>query len=441
MSHSPDESLGELLDFATLAVQEGIPRGAGVPIGVPIHAAAAFQFEALEDMADVFQARAEGYQYSRIQNPTLQALEKRLSALEGARGCVVTSSGQSATLLALISLARAGDHIVATNTLFGGSLGLLNNVLPNFGIRATLVDNDPRAIHSAIQANTRAVLVETIGNPALDIPDFSSLVDIARETGVALVVDNTWGAVGAICNPLELGADIVVESLTKWASGHGAVLGGAVLTRVGFIPSAPVFLEPDATGVSLAARHDDRAFIVRARYLGLHQMGMTLAPHSAWQICQGLETVSLRVERESRTATELATWLSTHPGVAWVSHTSLETHPHHARAAQYLNAQPSVLTFGVRGGQTGASSFVSALRLVRIAANLGDTRTLAAHPWTTTHGRLQEPAKRAAGVFPEMIRLSVGLEDLQDLKRDLGQALEAALEANLNQRNVTEAAR
>jgi O-acetylhomoserine (thiol)-lyase len=418
----------ESLDFATLAVQEGIPRGAGVPIGVPIHAAAAFQFEALEDMADVFQARADGYQYSRIQNPTLEALEQRLTALESAKGCVVTASGQSATLLALISLARAGDHLVATNTLFGGSLGLLNNVLPNFGIRATLVDNDPRAIHAAIQPNTRAILVESVGNPASNIPDFDSLVDIARETGVALIVDNTWGAVGAICNPLELGADIVVESLTKWASGHGAVLGGAILTRAGFVPSAPVFLEPDATGLSLAERHGDRGFTIRARYLGLHQMGMTLAPHSAWQICQGLETVSLRAERESRTATALAAWLETHPGVEWVSHTSLETHPYHDAATRYLRCPPSVLTFGVKGGQAGASRFVSALNLVRLAANLGDTRTLAAHPWTTTHGRLLEPAKRAAGVSPEMIRLSVGLEALEDLKRDLGQALEAALE-------------
>jgi O-acetylhomoserine (thiol)-lyase len=415
------------LDFATLAVHEGINRGHGESIGTPIHPVAAFQFETLEDMADVFQGREEGLQYARIQNPTLAALEARLSKLEGARGAVVTSTGQSATLLALICLCRAGDHVVATNTLFGGSLGLLNTVLPNFGIRATLCANDPAALEAAIQPNTRALLVETVGNPALDVPDFDALVRIARAHGIALVVDNTWGAAGALCKPLEHGADIVVQSLTKWAAGHGAAMGGAVLTREGFVSSAPVFNEPDATGVSLNSRSGDRAFLVRARYLGLHQMGMTLSPHSAWQINQGLETLALRMARESQTACELAAWLETHPGIAWVSHTSLETHAHHAPAQRYLRCHPSVLAFGVNGGQPGASRFLKNLRLVLLAANLGDTRTLAAHPWTTTHGRLQDPAKRAAGVHPEMIRLTVGLEDAEDLKRDLGQALEAAL--------------
>jgi O-acetylhomoserine (thiol)-lyase len=414
-------------DFATLAVQEGIPRGHGVSIGIPIHAAAAFQFETLEEMADVFQGREEGLQYARIQNPTLQALEARLTALEGARGAVVTATGQSATLLALIALARVGDHIVASNTLFGGSLGLLNNVLPNFGIRSTLVENTASAFASAIQENTKAILVETIGNPALDVPDFNALVALARAKNIALIVDNTWGAVGALCCPLELGADLVVHSLTKWASGHGSAMGGAVLSRIGYIPNSAAFVEPDATGTSLNERYGDKAFLIRARYLGLHQMGMTLSPHSAWQIAQGLETVALRLTRESATTCELAAWLETHEAVAWVSHTSLPNHPYFHAALQYLKGQPCVLAFGVKGGLTGASAFLKSLQLVRLAANLGDTRTLAAHPWTTTHGRLQEPAKRSAGVHPEMIRLTVGLEDSKDLKHDLGQALQAAL--------------
>jgi O-acetylhomoserine (thiol)-lyase len=418
-------------DFATLAVQEGIPRGHGVSIGTPIHAVAAFQFETLEEMADVFQGREEGLQYARIQNPTLQALEARLTALEAARGAVVTASGQSATLLALIALARVGDHIVASKTLFGGSLGLLNNVLPNFGIRSSLVENHPSAFEAAIQDNTKAILVETVGNPALDVPDFEALVALARAKNIALIVDNTWGAVGALCRPLELGADLVTHSLTKWASGHGAAMGGAVLSRIGFIPSSAAFLEPDASGQSLNQRYGDKAFVVRARYLGLHQMGMTLAPHSAWQIQQGLETVALRLERESATTSALATWLETHEAVAWVSHTSLPNHPHFAAAKKYLKGQPCVLAFGVKGGLAGASAFLKSLQLVRLAANLGDTRTLAAHPWTTTHGRLQEPAKRSAGVHPEMIRLTVGLENTEDLKRDLGQALHAALELAL----------
>ncbi len=418
-------------DFATLAVHEGIARGHGVSIGTPIHAIAAFQFETLEEMADVFQGREEGLQYARIQNPTLLALEERLTALENARGAVVTATGQAATLLALIALARVGDHIVASNTLFGGSLGLLNNVLPNFGIRSSLVQNNPQSFAAAIEPKTKAILVETVGNPALDVPDFSALVALAREHNIALIVDNTWGAVGALCRPLELGADVVVHSLTKWASGHGAAMGGAVLVRAGYIPNSAAFLEPDATGKSLNERHGDRAFLVRARYLGLHQMGMTLSPHSAWQIQQGLETVGLRISRQSGTTSALAAWLEHHEAIAWVSHTSRPSHAYFAAAQQYLKSQPCVLAFGVKGGLAGASAFLKSLGLVRLAANLGDTRTLAAHPWTTTHGRLPEPAKKAAGVHPEMIRLTVGLEDLEDLKSDLGQALHAALEVAL----------
>jgi O-acetylhomoserine (thiol)-lyase len=422
---NPDHS------FETLAVQEGIPRGHGVSIGTPIHAAAAFQFETLEQMADVFQGREEGLQYTRIQNPTLAALEARLAALENAKGAVVTSSGQSATLLALIALARAGDHIVGSQSLFGGSLGLLNNVLPNFGIRSTLVENSLEAYKNAIQDNTKAILVEVISNPACEIPDLSGLVALARQHHVALIVDNTWGAVGAICRPLELGADIVVHSLTKWASGHGAVLGGAVLSRAGYLPNSAAFLEPDPSGQSLNQRHGDKAFLVRARYLGCHQMGMTLAAHSAWQIQQGLETVGLRIAREAQTTSALAAWLEQHEAVTWVAHTSLPSHPYSENAKRYLKHQPCVLAFGVKGGLAAASACLKSLGLVRLAANLGDTRTLAAHPWTTTHGRLSEPARRAAGVMPEMIRLTVGLEDLEDLKADLGQALHAALEVAL----------
>jgi O-acetylhomoserine (thiol)-lyase len=418
-------------NFETLAVQEGIPRGHGVSIGTPIHAAAAFQFETLEEMADVFQGREEGLQYTRIQNPTLAALETRLTALENAKGAVVTASGQAATLLALIALARTGDHIVGSQSLFGGSLGLMNNVLPNFGIRSTLVPNSLEAFRNAVQDNTKAILVEVISNPSCEIPDLAGLVALAKEKNVALIVDNTWGAVGAVCRPLELGADLVVHSLTKWASGHGAVLGGAVLSRTGYLPNSAAFLEPDASGKSLNQQHGDRAFLVRARNLGCHQMGMTLAAHSAWQIQQGLETVGLRVAREAQTTSKLAAWLETHEAVAWVSHTSLAAHPHFENARRYLKHQPCVLAFGVKGGMAGASAFLKNLGLVRLAANLGDTRTLAVHPWTTTHGRLTEAGKRAAGVVPEMIRLTVGLEDVEDLKADLGQALHPALEMAL----------
>ncbi len=428
------------MKFETEAVHNGLPRGQGVGVGLAIQQTTTFEFETLEGAADVFQGREEGYQYSRIQNPTLEALEARVSALENAAGAVVTASGQSATLLALISLARVGDHIVAVTSLFGGSLGILNNVLPNFGISSSIVENSASAIAAAIRPNTRAILVETIGNPALDVPDFSGVSEVAKKTGVALVVDNTWGACGFLCKPLELGADIVVHSLTKWAAGHGNVLGGAVLVRRGYVPTAPIFNEAQATGQSLNAQYGEAAFLKRARLLGLHQMGMTLSAMSAWQINLGLETLAVRVARESENTVKLAAWLATHTGVARVNHTSVLGHPHFETAKKYLTAQPAVLTFDVRGfagieGQAAAALFIENLKLVRHAANLGDTRTMVVHPWTTTHGRLPESARRAAGVSPETIRVSVGLEDIEDIKDDFANAL-SAIQAQVTQVEV-----
>ncbi len=419
------------MEFDTNAVHVGLSRVEGQGVGLAIQQTATFEFDSLENAADVFQGRVEGLQYSRVQNPTTEALEVRLTALENAAGCVVTATGQAATLLALINLCKAGDHIVATSSLFGGSLGLLRNVLPNFGITSSVVPNDATQIQTAIQTNTRLVLLETIGNPAGDIPDFAAISAVCKTAGIALVVDNTWGAVGYLCRPLELGADVVVHSLTKWAAGHGSVLGGAVLARKGFISSSATLSEPDASGTSWNARLGEMAFITRARFIGLHQMGMTLAPASAWQINLGLETVAVRLQKECSNAADLAAWLETHPGVVWVNHSSRASHEHHDLAKKYLRHHPAVLTFGVKGGQAGASAFISSLRLVRHAANLGDTRTMVVHPWTTTHGRLPEAGKRAAGVAPETIRVSVGLEDVQDLQTDFGQALEAALQSAL----------
>jgi O-acetylhomoserine (thiol)-lyase len=414
--------------FETNAVHAGLKREAGGPIGVPIYQNVAWDFENLDHGASIF-ATGEGLSYSRIQNPTLEALETRITALEGAHGAVVTSSGNAATLLALIVLARAGDHIVATSSLFGGTVALLGQVLPNFGITSSLVQNDPEAIRAALRPNTRAILLETIGNPALDVPDFEVITRIAQEARVPVVVDNTWGAVGFLCRPLEWGASIVTHSLTKWAAGHGATLGGAILTGHSLdLGTNPLFTEPDRTGRSLLEQFGNDAFLWRARTLGLSQMGMTLAPQSAWAINQGLETMSLRVQRECASTLEVARWLQTQPGVTWTSYGGLPDHAWHANTTKYLrNGHGAVLTFGVRGGLDGARRFMDTLRLIRRAVNLGDTRTLAAHPWTTTHGRLPEHARTAAGVSPEMIRLTVGLEDPADLERDLAQALEHTL--------------
>lgn len=418
-------------DSATRAVHVGVPRGPGAPVGLPVYDAVAWEFADLEHAAHVF-ATNDGLSYSRIQNPTLSALEARLSALEGAAGAVVTGSGQAATLLALLTLARAGDHVVASASLFGGTVALLTSVLPNFGISASLVPNDADAVRKALRDNTRAVLVETIGNPALDLPDFAALSAVARAAKVPLIVDNTWGAVGTVCQPFQHGADVVVHSLTKWGGGHGAALGGAVLCRAGLDCSGnPIFGERDREGVTPHERHGEGAFLWRARQLGLSQMGMVLSPQAAKSIFQGLETLTLRVERECATTLTLARWLGEQAGVTRVSYPGLKDHPSHALARRYFTGgSGGVLTFNVAGGLAGTTRFLDALSLVRRAANLGDTRTLAVHPWTTTHGRLSEDARARAGVTPDLIRLSVGLEAPRDLQADLRGALDAALAVN-----------
>lgn len=404
--------------FETAAVQTGIPRGRGQTVGIPIHQAAAFQFTTLEEAQSEFQLNS-GLSYARLQNPTVRALEERLTALEGGAATVALASGQAATLTAILSVCRAGDHVVSTASLFGGSAGLLNNILPLMGISATLTGNTPDAIEAAMQPGTCLVWAETIGNPAGDVPDLSALAEIAHARGALLGIDNTWGGVGYLCRPLEFGADIVTHSLTKWAGGHGSVMGGSVtvgsqhdLTR------NPIYTEGGEN--SLLNVRGEEALAWRQRWFGAHQLGMTLAPHNAFLIAQGLETLALRLGRESETALALASWLEEQPQVGRVSYPGLPGSTHHTPARKYLRGGfGAVLTFEV----PDPAAFLSRLRVIRIAPNLGDTRTLVVHPWTTTHGRLPEPARRAAGVTAQTIRMSVGLESLEDLQADLAMAL------------------
>jgi O-acetylhomoserine (thiol)-lyase len=411
--------------FATDAVHVGTTRNPGDPLGTPIYPVIAWEFENLEHAEYIFKTN-DGRSYSRIQNPTTEVLEERLTALEGARGAIATTTGQAATLLTILTLAKAGDHIVATSSLFGGSAGLFNNVFPNMGITSTLVPNDVNAIAAAIKPNTRAVWVEIIGNPAMDVPDLSAIAAIARAANIPFIVDNTWGAVGYLCRPLEFGASISVHSLTKWASGQGAVMGGAVLVGNDLnLQNNAIFNTPDASGKSLLENFGENAFLTRARNLGLLSLGLTLAPQSAWTINAGLETLEVRVKRECETALELSRWLETQAGVAWVSYPGLTNHAWHVNASKYLrNGFGAVFTVGIDGGLEGTKRFYNNLKLIRKATNLGDVRTLAVHPWTTTHGRLNDAGRAAAGVTPEMIRVSVGLEDVNDLKRDFRQALD-----------------
>jgi O-acetylhomoserine (thiol)-lyase len=415
---SPEVSL----EYETQAVQVGIPRGLGDGVGIPVHQIAAFQFETLEDGASEFQLNT-GYSYARLQNPTVKALEERLTALEGGAATVAVSTGQAASFTAMLSVCRSGDHIVATTSLFGGSAGLLNNILPLMGVTSTLVANTPEAIRGAMQPNTRLVWAETIGNPAADIADIAAFAEIAHAQGALLGIDNTWGGVGYLCRPLDHGADIVAHSLTKWAGGHGSVMGGSVTVGGRHdLSRTPIYTDGGTS--SLLETRGASALSWRQRWFGAHQLGMTLAPNSAFLIAQGLETLSLRLSRESATALALAQFLQAHAGVGGVAYPGLENSPYHALAQKYLKGgSGAVLTFEVQE----PAPFLAALKVIRMAPNLGDTRTLVVHPWTTTHSRLPEAARYAAGVTPHTIRMSVGVEGAEDLKRDLDQALKAGL--------------
>ena len=404
--------------YETQAVQVGIPRGLGETVGIPVHAAAGFQFDTLEQGAEEFQL-GQGLSYARIQNPTVRALEERLTALEGGAATVALATGQAASITAIMSVCRAGDHVVASSSLFGGTAGLLNNVLPLMGVTASIVPNTPDDVRAAMRENTRLVWAEIIGNPAGDVPDLRALADIAHAGGAVLGVDSTWAGPGYLCRPLEHGADIVTHSLTKWAGGHGTVMGGSVTVGEGHdLTRNPIYT--GGGDQSLLAVRGVNALAWRQRWFGAHQLGMVLSPHSAFLLAQGLETVALRMDRECATALSLAQWLESHPAVGRVSYPGLESSPWHALARTYLpRGQGAVLTFEV----PDPARFLARLKVLRIVPNLGDTRTLVVHPWTTTHGRLPEATRRAAGVTPSTIRMSVGLEALGDLQADLAQAL------------------
>jgi len=412
------------MDFSSLAVLSGLPaQDPYNAVGLPIYATAAYGFSDLEDGAYKF-ATNQGYTYTRLQNPTVAALEARLTALEGALGAVCLASGQAASFASLLALVRAGEEVVASPGLFGGTVGLLNQVLGLMGVRVHFVEPEVAAVRAVLNEKTRAVFVEVLGNPSLKLPDLQGLARLCEEHPVALVVDNTFGAVGALARPLEHGAHVVVHSLTKWASGHGSVLGGAVLSReTALWQRYPQFSSPDAQGKIPWEQFGPRCFLERVRQLGLSLGGMVLSPFNAYLLFQGLETLALRVERASQTALQLADWLQAQPQVAWVRYPGLPGDPAHPRAAQYLRGGfGSILTFGLRGGLEGASRFLAHLNILQ-APNVGDARTLAVHPRTTTHSRIPEEARRAAGVGLEMIRLSVGLESPQDLQQMLAEGL------------------
>ena len=406
---------------------------------VPIYASTSFTFDDAEHGADLFALKEFGNIYSRIMNPTNDVFEKRVAALEGGVAALATASGQSAQFLALNTLCEHGDNIVSASYLYGGTYNQFKNSFPRRGLDVKFADgDDPDSIAGLIDERTKAVYLETIGNPRFNIPDFERIADIAHEHGVPLVVDNTFGAAGYLCRPIEHGADIVTASATKWIGGHGTTIGG-VIVDAGSFPwnngRFPEFTEPNPNYHGLqfwdtfgpdGVLDTNVAFIMRARVESLRDFGPSQNPFGSFLLLQGLETLSLRVQRSCDNALALAEWLQAHDAVEWVSYPGLDDHPYHERAQQYLtNGFGAVLAFGVKGGAEAGRAFVENVELASHLANVGDAKTLVIHPASTTHQQLTEEEQKASGVRPDMVRVSVGIEHIDDIRADFDQALSA----------------
>jgi O-acetylhomoserine (thiol)-lyase len=400
---------------------------------VPIYATTSYVFDSPEHAAALFGLKEFGNIYTRIMNPTTDVFERRVAELEGGVAAVATASGQAAQTLTILNLAQAGDSVVASTALYGGTVALFRHTLPRLGITTRFTEPDPESVEAAIDETTRAVYVETIGNPSLDVPKLEALAEVAHRHGVPLVVDNTF-ATPILCRPIEHGADLVIHSATKWIGGHGTAIGGVVVDAGRFDwGSEPRFRsffadpEPAYHGLRFAETFGNLAWAIRFRVVLLRDIGPALSPFNAFLLLQGLETLPLRIRAHSANALAVARFLEGHPQVERVLYPGLETHPSHEVAARTLTGGfGGVLTFEVKGGEAAARRVIEASRLFSLLANVGDAKSLIIHPWSTTHEQLTEAERRAAGVTPERIRISVGIEDVGDLIADLGQALAAA---------------
>jgi OAH/OAS sulfhydrylase len=426
--------------FETLQLHAGqTPDPATNARAVPIYQTSSYTFDNSEHGAKLFALQQFGNIYTRIMNPTTDVFEKRIAALEGGVAAVATSSGQAAQFLALSTIAQAGDHIVSTSYLYGGTYNQLKVSLPRLGINTTFVDGDKADdFRRAIKENTKALYVETIGNPRFNIPDFEALAKVAQENGIPLIVDNTFGAAGYLARPIDYGANIITSSATKWIGGHGTTIGGVLVDAGNFNwgnGKFPLFTEPSPAYHGLKfwevfgtdGPFGNIAFAIRARVEGLRDFGPSQAPFNSFLLLQGLETLSLRVQRHADNTLELAHWLKAHPQVAWVDYPGLSEHPYHAAAKKYLrNGFGAVLTFGVRGGRVAAQRFIDHVQLASHLANVGDAKTLVIHPASTTHQQLSEVEQISTGVKPDLIRVSVGIEHIEDIKADFDHALRRA---------------
>ncbi|MGI6082659.1 MAG: O-acetylhomoserine aminocarboxypropyltransferase/cysteine synthase family protein [Limnochordia bacterium] len=420
--------------FDTLAVHAGHECDPTTgSCAVPIYQTAAYVFRDADHAADLFSLTDSGYIYSRLSNPTATAFETRMAALEGGVGALAVGAGQTAELFAVCNIAGAGDEIVSSTSLYGGTYTLFANTLRKFGITFKFVDpSDPDSFRKAIGPRTRALYAETIGNPKLDVPDIETVADIAHEHGIPFIVDNTF-ATPCLCRPIEWGADIVIHSATKWIGGHGTSIGGVIVDSGRFDwnnGKFPELTQPDNSyhGLVYTEHFGSAAYIAKCRLQLMRDMGGPLAPFNSFLLLQGLETLSLRMERHVRNATAVARFLSEHPAVSWVSYPGLENHPSFALAEKYLpQGAGAVVTFGIQGGREAGRRFIGALDLFSLVANVGDTRSLVIHPASTTHNQLTPEEQEASGVSEDLIRLSVGIEHEEDLIADLDQALKRAV--------------
>ena len=418
----------------TLAIHAGqVVDPATNSRAVPIYATTSYVFNSTEHAANLFGLREFGNIYTRIMNPTNDVFEKRVAELEGGVAALAVASGQAAETLTVLNLTRAGDNLVSSQTLYGGTYNLFEYTLPKWGIKTKFVDiHNLESVRAAIDDGTRLLYVETIGNPRLDVPNFEALADIAHAAGIPLVVDNTFGA-ATLARPIQYGADIVVHSATKWIGGHGTAIGGVVVDAGKFdwtSPAArtrfPEFSSPDPSyhGLVYTEAFGNLAFILKLRVQLLRDLGPALSPWNAFLFLQGLETLPLRIQRHSENALAVATWLQKDKRVEWVSYPGLETHPEHKNAKKYLQGGfGGVLTFGVKGGTPAAKTLIDRVKLFSLLANVGDAKSLIIHPASTTHEQLTPEQQKATGVTPELVRLSVGLENINDLIADLDQAL------------------
>ncbi len=422
--------------FETLQVHAGQQPAPGTNArAVPIYQTTSYVFNDAEHGAKLFALQEFGNIYTRLMNPTTDVFEQRVAALEGGVAALATSSGQAAQFIAIGTICEAGDNIVSTSFLYGGTYNQFKVAFPRLGINVKFVDgDDPENFRKAIDEKTKALYVETMGNPGFNIPDFAVLSHIAHEHNIPLIVDNTFGCGGYLCRPLEHGADIVVESATKWIGGHGTSIGGVIVDSGKFDWGSgkfPIFTEPSPgyhglnfnETFGMNSPFGNIAFIIRARVEAMRDLGPCISPFNSFLLLQGLETLSLRVQRQTDNALALAEWLSEHPKVAWVNYPGLKNHPYHNKAKKYLkNGFGCVLNFGLKGGRDAAKEFITNVKLASHLANVGDSKTLVIHPNSTTHQQLTDTEQISAGVTPDLIRVSVGIEHIDDIKLDFEQA-------------------